>query len=617
MLVGNTKVETWTTQELVNAILDNSNINKIIIPKFQRNLVWSSKQKKSFIDSIKKGFPIGAFLLSNIGSEGKITMYSLIDGLQRATTLKEYIGAPTSKLFFDYTNIDSDLLEETITSINIEGLEVDTLSITIANWVTSLKGFDDNEHRFSAYDLARYIKINLDLKIDENEFDDFVNKFRPVVSEVKKDADITSFEIPLLVYNGPEEHLPDIFERLNSKGTQLSKYQIYAAAWNDKTFTISNKKIVKKIQEKYKSLVDDGYEVDNYDPENFNDSEFSCFEYIFGFGKLLSEKHPLLFSKKSKKEKEDSIGFNIVNICLGKQFSDMKTLPKDFFKHKTDELEICILDAIDFVNDSLKTQLALKMNGTKKTNIVHTDMQIVSIIGKVFHSKYDSDLGLKSNWNKKKEGLEENLKFHYLFDILKESWKGSGDTKAYNLIYNEHYEKSIDKRQWESLFGDWLANDLQKKEMKRVAIQPKSILFLQYIYVRVLLVEHQTGDKGFEIEHLVPVDRLKDLATTSEIGLPISAFPNLCLLNKKINRKKAKNTFYEYYKKEVANKKYTSDESEDLIKGVEDYSFTKQDDLLFVEEKHSFTPEAYEKFLKKRFNLIIEKFYSLYKIKKL
>ena len=211
MLVGNTKVETWTTQELVNAILDNSNINKIIIPKFQRNLVWSSKQKKSFIDSIKNGFPIGAFLLSNIGSEGKITKYSLIDGLQRATTLKEYIGAPTSKLFFDYTNIDSDLLEETISSIDIEGLEVDTLSITIAKWVTSLKGFDDNKDYCSAYDLARYIKMNLDLKIDENEFDEFVNKFRPVVSEVKKDADISSFEIPLLVYNGPEEHLPDIF----------------------------------------------------------------------------------------------------------------------------------------------------------------------------------------------------------------------------------------------------------------------------------------------------------------------------------------------------------------------------------------------------------------------
>lgn len=614
MSVGNTKVVTWTTQELVNAILHNSNINRIIIPKFQRNLVWSPKQKKSFIDSIKKGFPIGVFLLSNVGSEGKITKFSLIDGLQRATTLKEYIEAPTSELFFDYTNIDSELLEETISSINIEGLEVETLSTTIAKWVTSLKGFDDNEHFFSAYDLARYIKINLNLKIDEDEFDDFVNKLRYVVRNVKRDADISSCEIPLLIYNGPEEHLPDIFERLNSKGTQLSKYQIYAAAWNDKTFKISNEKIVEKIKAKYESLVDDGYEVDNYDPENFCDSEFSCFEYIFGFGKLLSEKHPLLFSAKSKEDKEDSIGFNIVNICLGKQFSDMKTLPKDFFKYETKKLEECILSAIDFVDKSLKTQLALKMNGSKKSSIVHTDMQIVSIIGKVFHSKYDNHLEVRTTWNEKEENLGRNLKFHYLFDILKESWKGSGDTKAYNLIYDDHYEKSIDKRQWESLFEDWLEGDLQKKEKKRSAIKPKSILFLQYIYVRALTAEHQTGDKGFEMEHLVPVYRLKDLASKNEIGLPISAFPNLCLLNTQINRKKFEKTFYEYYENGVKNKKYSKDEAQLLIEQIESYSFTKREDLSFVENNETFTPSAYEAFLRKRFYLIVRKFYDLYNI---
>ena len=609
---SDTDTESWTVENLVSAITDNSHKKKVVIPKFQRNLVWRPRQKKAFIDSIKNGFPVGALLLFNGGPKDDVITYSLIDGLQRATTLKQYSEKPTSSLFFDDTNIDPKLLKDLKNIIDRENLELEQLSEHIVNWVTNLTGFQETD-RFSSSDLVDHLDDSLELNLEKPTLRDLREKIKPFVAKIKDDADISSFNIPLLIYSGPDDNLPIIFERLNSKGTQLSKYQIYAAAWNDTPFGISNTKIINKIQAKYESLINEGYEVDNYDSDTFNTSKFSCFEYIFGFGKLLTEDYPLLFSSSAKEEQEDSIGFNIVNLCLGKSFSEMRTLPKDFSKYKTEDLETCILDTIDFVNNCLKTQLALKMNN-KKPPVIHAEMQIVSMIGKAFHSKYDENLKVKDSWKSNAEKLKENLKFHYLFDILKESWKGSGDTKAYNAIYDDHYYKPVERKQWESVFEDWLASDLQKRESRRITIKPQSTLFLKYVYVRVLPVEHQTSELAFDIEHLVPVDRLKKIAVGEGEVLPISAFPNLCLLNSGLNRKKADKTFYEYYANSVDQHEITDEQADKQIKSIEQYSFTTQNDLEFVKDEQSFNSDAYEEFLTNRFKLLTEKFFNLYEI---
>lgn len=611
MKKNDTKTESWSVEELVNAITDTTNKNKIVIPKFQRNLVWSGKQKKEFIDSIKKGFPVGALLLFKTETEKDITKFNLIDGLQRTTTLKQYSEAPTDKLFFDGKNIDEELLKKLLNLINKPDLDESSLSSSIVAWVTSLKGFEESKG-FSSADLTTYLNETLDLNMDLESFNKFREEAVLFVEDIKNDSNISSFNIPLLIYSGPVDNLPLIFERLNSKGTQLNKYQIYAAAWTDEPFEISNTKIIAKIKAKYESLISEGYEVDNFDPDNFNTSKFSCFEYIFGFGKLLCEEYPLLFSGNAKEEKEDSIGFNIVNLCLGKPFSEMKTLPQDFANYDTVKLENCILDAIEFVNNALKAQLGLKMNNKKDVSIVHTEMQIVSMVGKVFHSKYDAHLNIKSSWDNKKDKLKENLKYHYLYDILKESWKGSGDTRAYRLAKDDYYENPITKQQWVNIFEEWLNTELQKREKKRIAIKSQSVLFLKYLYVKVLLAEHQTSDLQFDMEHIVPVEKLKSIA--GEEGIPISAFPNLCLLDKSLNAKKQSKTFYEYLNNLVEKGEWTKDQAEKSVEKIETYSFTTADDLKFVTSDDGFTPENYESFLKARYEVLIDKFFNLYEI---
>lgn len=51
--------------------------------------------------------------------------------------------------------------------------------------------------------------------------------------------------IPVIVCHGEEENLPEIFDRINSQGTPLDQYEVYAAAWSvNRRFKVSNTDIV-------------------------------------------------------------------------------------------------------------------------------------------------------------------------------------------------------------------------------------------------------------------------------------------------------------------------------------------------------------------------------------
>lgn len=66
---------------------------KIIIPEFQRDFVWNYNQSSKFIESILLGLPIPDFFMFRLIDEGgKSEKYILIDGLQRYTTIREYVN---------------------------------------------------------------------------------------------------------------------------------------------------------------------------------------------------------------------------------------------------------------------------------------------------------------------------------------------------------------------------------------------------------------------------------------------------------------------------------------------------------------------------------------------
>ncbi len=71
--------------KLIEEMIENEDID--FTPDFQRNFVWNNVQKSRLIESILLRIPLPMFYFSE-DEEGKI---SVVDGLQRLTTIKEFI----------------------------------------------------------------------------------------------------------------------------------------------------------------------------------------------------------------------------------------------------------------------------------------------------------------------------------------------------------------------------------------------------------------------------------------------------------------------------------------------------------------------------------------------
>jgi hypothetical protein len=71
--------------KLIEEMIENEDID--FTPDFQRNFVWNNIQKSRLIESILLRIPLPMFYFSE-DEEGKI---SVVDGLQRLTTIKEFI----------------------------------------------------------------------------------------------------------------------------------------------------------------------------------------------------------------------------------------------------------------------------------------------------------------------------------------------------------------------------------------------------------------------------------------------------------------------------------------------------------------------------------------------
>lgn len=628
---SNTIIDKWTVKELVDARNGIATKKRLIrIPTYQRNLVWKDEQKKQLIKSIKNWFPIGAMLLYKAKNEDWIDIYHLIDGLQRSTALKKYLEEPAS--FLDLTDlpqwIHEELLEIAKKYNSVEGIE-DRVSDIIKRWLGTLKWFDKISW-FSPIKLIEELNKefpDMEKSYSTVELMNLVSKLEPYFEEIKTTSSIDHQEIPMLIYTWDSSNLPIIFEKLNHGWTQLSKYQVFAATWSldEYYIKIANKDIVKKIIEKYNSLQEE-HELTLEIPGEINtDSQFNYFEYFFGLGKHLTEKYRAdktkwgLFDWSKKSDDTESIWFNLWALCLTKEgdIKKMKNLAQEIHTNKIDldKFSDAIDDAVSITWSILQPYIWIKANARNlwMTEIYHSEMQIVSIIWKIFNSKYQQKtFEIKSDWKEKERILKEHIPYVYLYHIMKWYWSGTGDSKANESasVTNKTYEEKITREQWDWLFNELKIYEEHKNEKERAKASPVSILIFKYIYGKII-TQHDVLIGHFEIEHLCPVARLKEFALKNW-WIPISALWNLCLIEKDLNRDKREKTFYEYYDRLVEQWEITSTEKESELKMLEEKRiFTTRKDLAFSSDFREWNIADYINFINKRFDIIRDKFYSL------
>jgi hypothetical protein len=141
--------------------------------RYQRKLVWSIDEKRSFIDSIQKGFPIPIILLAEVGDLGS-PKYEIIDGMQRLNAIMSFI--------------------EQEYSMNGGYFDLNTIAETKS-------------------------------KLDSGELTQGQD-----VLDRKMCVDLAGYQVPVSIFSEREaERIDEVFRRLNANGKHLSRQELRQA----------------------------------------------------------------------------------------------------------------------------------------------------------------------------------------------------------------------------------------------------------------------------------------------------------------------------------------------------------------------------------------------------
>ncbi|WP_054851064.1 DUF262 domain-containing protein [Olleya sp. ITB9] len=222
---------------LIN-LMNDIKKGKIVVPNFQRDIVWNIKQRLELFDSISKGFPIGSLLFwnpeqDNFQFNNKIGPYTLdlntnkysyiIDGYQRITTLFSALNNPHE---FSNNKIDEEILEEFIVHYNLEEQEFFHFRKTRNNEIDSSS--------IPLYVLVDTFEFLTFTKRIQEDFDE--NKSNIYINRAKKLAtSLLDYEIAFVnILGGTIQDAVEMFSRINSKGSDMSPmWMISALTYED------------------------------------------------------------------------------------------------------------------------------------------------------------------------------------------------------------------------------------------------------------------------------------------------------------------------------------------------------------------------------------------------
>lgn len=598
-------VEQWTIKDVAQAFTnetgDQSN-RKIVIPIFQRGLRWEDARRTQFIDSLNKGYPFGSLLFAK---QSKPNTYSVVDGLQRGTTVCDYVYNPLSKN--NITNIDDDVLTEIRLALfpgNMNTTINEKIQSLILDYFHDKKTFDN----IDLFELSDCILDKIPTARDKYSCLKSINgAILPFYNKKKKVYEnICSAVVPIIVYSGPNELLSEIFNRINVKGIPLNNYEIYAAIWQQDKRVINCKEIVNKVIAKYVSLTKNNYEIDGFDANlMLKEQKLTAFEYLFGLGKYWWEKYDCLKVETSNDDdKVNEISFEIFDSCLS-DTKNIANLDKIIFNYNVNKLQKRIEEAINFVSNAISVVCEFKGN-KRKFNVLHSKYQIVSLISYTFRQMYDvNNLEKKRDgWQSLSDEYEKSLLSHYVADIISNEWHDGGASKVYTVLRDNRYMDEITKTRWESLLDNYYQNQLSNKQAERFSSPANAdSIILNCIYMNIFTANDQLSTKKFDIEHLATKEKMKKILSKCDgLKLPVSCIANYCYLPEDINRGKKDKTIYE-------NNKFSMTITEIESK----FSFTSQQEFDWIFKNYDSSnagelSKSYYEYLEYRYSILREKF---------
>jgi hypothetical protein len=604
-----TKYKSWPISQLL-AALENG---ELTLPQYQRRGVWDKKLQKRLMSSIRNQWPIGSLLLArNEESGGDDNL--LIDGQQRVTAIREFMKNPCA--YLEPSDIGPELLGQLQVFVSrstgkARDATDDATKQAITKWLSSCTAMALSGG-FAASGLARSLITELEMA-DSLPLTEACER---VVDDLAANWSLSDREIPIIFYGGDIDHIPEIFERINTAGKRLDKFDIYSAQWHrEGTAThIRTQAVRRHIQASYEKQINDGMIF----ATRFEDRDPMLVEYLFGLSKLLMDKFSLLFGKPGNVNETDEVGFNVAATAHGLAitYKPMATLNRTMrtvavYRGQIDpsNFEKALLDACDFTQEALKPILGIRLNkarGSEPPEILHNTSHIISMVCRVLIGKYTSSFtAQRADWGDEKDVLRKNLRHFYLEDILEDNWSGAAANTLWDRVWRHdgrdllpspYYLQKRERAHWERLLDNYHERLKLQLRTKGRYVQKHHKVFLKYAVNETLLAQQQLRE-GFQIEHLFPVKRLEELIDfhgDGSSGWPIDHVANLALFSRKLNQRKNKKTLAEYYAELTpANRRKLVGEGLNMLMcEVNDVS---------IPSNRRFGKNAYEQFLDMRF----------------
>lgn len=498
--------------------------DEVIIPKFQRSLVWSDEQKKEFITSAINGNPFGILLLFD---DIKTKKLIIVDGLQRLTTLIKYnenpfnfveitkdkypiIGTITSHIMNDYPDSNNEVISDHIEN-SIKDLMLE---------------FRNDLKRTSFFSNGVFNKISQIYPLITESQENLIiyQHLNDLWREIEHIITIDQLLIPSIVYIGDKSELPDIFEMLNTKGTTLSKYEVFASTWSNTILKAVDKDIATIVDKRYSSLIEKSdLSIENYiEGEITSLREVTLYEFCFALGRLIKKDNRYLISGSLKRDYStaDSIGFSSMITFLGKHLKympDLSLYVNNDVKHSNiTKFKNLIIKSFHEVEEILKPYIS---EFTK-----YIESQVLSITSTWFNINYEININTleiteRKNHKNLMDRFEKYMPYRFLYDILKNYWAGSGDSKLASVINMElrdnRYLQPVSHELWDQVLNEWFDTQLVKT-MKSISSENK--LFISFLVSRL---DNNYLNKKFIPTHIIPkkfLENSNDLISISNIA---------------------------------------------------------------------------------------------------
>lgn len=599
--------------------------NRFVVPQFQRNVVWKPDRRKDFIDNIKAGDPFGMLLL-HLMPDGK---YSIIDGLQRITTLRDYNKDKFK--YCDCSAIDEssviDLVKQFLQFQGIPESEPFIMSKTneIQNYI-----FEQLKNKEEIYDIIDSTIHTCGLIVPKSEDLKIIkSKINKICTDFNDATDISNLSIIAVNYTGEIENIPRVFYNLNTGAVTLSKYETYAALWSKPLYVVDDKEILDAVKEKYITIQNDSELDVDFDETVLETKGITLFEYCYALSRILrgNKKTPnySIFTKNGKST--DPMGFELLSLVLGKNVNEAYDLHKLLENVKPEfliALKDCLTTSVKYI-DSVMSEYLTSLGGARILS--DNNYMIYHIVVAYIKEYYEIDLVQQTVTIRKKPLSKENFKkylpYHYLHDCMTNYWKENRQVSdlAKNILDDSlrtKYWYSISNNEWNDVVSEWMEGQLigtyslDKNNTAKLFIHYLTLLkFKEAPEAKNWFLSKTLSSENLKVdfEHIAIQETIKNAISVLPIHeqqlFPMSAVGDICYLTAKVNRGKKHYTLYEYVDDRAG---YVTDDN-----FIDFIIYPSKDELSFRSASPDEFIKQYKKFIINRQDKLATEFCTLVK----